>query len=175
MAPAAIGRVDYDRPPRPEPKDDGAFEALLFPNRSLPPSGFSAVMSVVISFNAILGIAFYVLGAWPVLWFGGLDIALVYLAFKLSYRQGRLHERVRLSGDALQVARVLPSGHESRWRLQAYWTRVVIDAPAEHHAQVRLVSKGRTLILGSFLSPEERVAFGRTLQNALETARGAAA
>ncbi len=170
MPPDVAGRA-RDLPASPHPVDQGgAFEALLYPNRSLPPSGFIAVMSVVIIANVTFGAAFFAIGAWPVLGFCGLDILLVWAAFKLSYRQGRLHERVRVTPGEILVSRVLPSGHETRWRLQTFWTKLVLDRPDEHEAQVRLVSKGRSLVLGSFLSPEERAAFAETLESAMHDA-----
>ncbi len=170
MPPDAAGRArDLPAPPQ-SPEHTGAFEALLYPNRSLPPAGFIAVMSVVIVANVTFGAAFFAVGAWPVLGFCGLDIFLVWAAFKLSYRQGRLHERIRVTPREILVSRVLPSGHETRWRLQTFWTKLVFDRPDEHEAQVRLVSKGRSLVLGSFLSPEERAAFAETLESAMHDA-----
>lgn len=165
MAPDEKGRSLDDL--RASPPAGAGFEALLYPNRSLPNAGFVAVMTVVIAVNLTLGTAFFLLGAWPVLGFCGLDIFLVWLAFKLSYRQGRLHERVRVTEDEMLVSRVLPSGHESRWRLQPFWTKVSIDRPVRHESQVRVTSKGRTLILGSFLSPRERADFAAALDAAL--------
>jgi len=169
MAPDVSGRAADLQPPA---AGEGApFEALLYPNRSLPNAGFLVVMAIVIAVNATLGIAFYLLGAWPVLGFCGLDVFLVWLAFRLSYRQGRLHERIRLTDDQLLVSRVLPSGHEQRWRLAPYWTRVEIDRPVRHESQIRVTSKGRTLILGSFLSPPERGEFADALARALAERR----
>lgn len=150
---------------------ESSFDAVLFPNRSLPNKGFLAIMLVVIGVNLSLGLYFFSIGAWPVLGFCGLDALAVWLAFKISYRQGRLRERVRLTPDEMLVARILPSGHESRWRLQPFWTRVEIDKPVRHESQVRVTSKGRTLILGSFLSPDERGRFADALSSALERAR----
>lgn len=183
MAPDEVGRVTYDDAAREAASREAAsgddpapaFEALLYPNRSLPSAGFAAVMGVVIAVNVTLGVYFMAQGAWPVLVFGGLDVFLVWLAFKVSYRQGRLHERVRLTRNALSISRVLPSGHESRWRLQPFWTRIDLVDPGEHDAQVRVLSKGRTLLLGSFLSPEERVDFGRALKTAVDAARAPSA
>ncbi len=172
MPPTLIGRVRYDRPPAPDPTAEGVYEALLFPNRSLPSTGFAIVMGIVIAVNLTLGLFFYTLGAWPVIGFSGLDILLVWLAFKISYRQGRLHERVRVADGVMLVSRVLPSGHETRWKLQTAWTRVFIDDPDDHQSCVRVVSKGRVLFLGAFLSPEERVAFGEALQQAVANQGG---
>lgn len=172
MPPAEKGRA---LGPPPQPVDGGTeFDAVLFPNRSLPNRGFIAVMSIVIAANILFGVYFYAIGAWPVIGFCGLDVFLVWLAFRISYRQGRLHERVRIAEGDLLVSRVLPSGHESRWRLQPFWARVVIDNPGEHEARVRVLSKGRSLVLGSFLSPDERVSFGEALKAALARAAGRA-
>lgn len=170
MPPAEKGRA---LEASPDPTTNGAdFDAVLFPNRSLPNAGFLAVMAIVIVSNVTFGVYFYAIGAWPVIGFCGLDAFLVWLAFKLSYRQGRLHERVRIDGGEMLVSRVLPSGHETRWRVEPYWARVAIDNPDAHEARVRVVSKGRSLILGSFLSPEERMGFGRALAAALMRASG---
>ncbi len=150
-----------------EYQNDGAFEAVLYPNRSLPNLGFALVMSVVIIANLLFGLYFFAIGAWPVIGFCGLDVALVWLAFKISYRQGRLHERVRITPDMVWVSRVLPSGHETRWRMQTYWTHVIIDDPVRHESQLQLRSKGRTLVIGAFLSPGERGELAAALQKAM--------
>ena len=168
MSPTQTGR--YSELPSQgasSPPVEGAFEAVLFPNRSLPNKGFVVLMTVVVAVNVLLGISFTLVGAWPVLAFGGLDILLVWLAFRLSYRQGRLHERVRVTPDQMIVSRILPSGHEMRWVLQPYWTRVTIDRPVRHESQLCVHSKGGVLILGSFLSPKERAAFADRLSTAL--------
>jgi uncharacterized membrane protein len=168
MAPDEKGRA-LDAAPEAAPGET-LFDAVLYPNRSLPNAGFLAVMAIVISANILFGIYFFSIGAWPVIGFCGLDVFLVWLAFKLSYRQGRLKERVIIREGDMRVSRVLPSGHESRWRLQPHWARVVIDREGQHEARVRVVSRGRSLVLGAFLAPEERVAFGRSLADAVARA-----
>jgi uncharacterized membrane protein len=172
MAPAEKGRAHALAPVPAGGPDE--FDAVLYPNRSLPNTGFLIVMSLVVGANMIFGAYFFAIGAWPVIGFCGLDIFLVWLAFKLSYRQGRLHERVRVAPGAMSVARVLPSGHETRWRLEPFWARVVIDKPDTHESRVRVVSGGRSLVLGAFLSPDERMKFAAALQAALARACGRA-
>lgn len=155
LPPTAIGRA--------RPGEDmvptgvtAPIDIVLYPNRSLSRDGFRTVMAVVIGVNVLNALAYYFLGAWPVIFFCGLDIVLVWLAFRLSYAQGRRQERIVLLGEQLWVSRTLPTGHETRWRLSPYWVRVAIDRPAQHESQLRLIEKGRTLIVGSFLSPAER-------------------
>ncbi len=171
MAPIMKGRARDLGPPPTASDEEALFDAVLYPNRSLPNAGFVAVMAVVIGANFLFGTYFYAIGAWPVIGFCGLDVFLVWLAFRLSYRQGRLRERVRVSEDDMWVSRTLPSGHETRWRLQPAWTRVSIDRPLAHESQVRVTSKGKTLILGAFLSPDERDRFADALTSALGRAR----
>jgi len=168
MAPTFKGR-SRDLPAQPSPNYDearheDAFEAFLYPNRSLPNGGFIAVMTIVISVNVLLGLTFTLMGAWPILVFGGPDVIFVWLAFKISYRQGRMHERIRITADEILVSRVLPSGHEMRWLLPTYWTRISIDEPVRHESQVTLSYQGKHLFVGAFLSPKERGALGATLR-----------
>lgn len=151
--------------------EGGIFEAVLYPNRSLPNTGFALVMAVVIIANIVFGAYFFAIGAWPVLGFCGLDIFLVWLAFKISYRQGRLHERVLISEDVMWISRVLPSGHETRWRLVPFWTRVSIDDPVRHESQIQLWSKGGVLLIGSFLSPPERADLAKAIAQVLDRMR----
>ena len=84
------------------------FDALLTPNRSLPRAGFIAVMAAVTLISAGLGVYFVLHGAWPVFRFFGLDVLLLFLAFRLNYRSGRASEIVRLTPD-LRACSIEPS------------------------------------------------------------------
>ena len=143
------------------------FDAVLAPNRSLGRAGFIAVMAGVIVISVGLGVFFLLQGAWPVLGFFGLDIALLYLAFRLSYRSGRLRETIRVSADEVVVRRIAPNGRTMEWRFNPYWLRVTLDDPVEHHSQIILTSHGRSIVIGPFLAPEERTSLVRALRDAL--------
>ena len=143
------------------------FDAVLAPNRSLGRVGFVAVMAGVIVVSVGLGTHFLLQGAWPVFGFFGLDIALLYLAFRLSYRSGRLRETIRVTADEVVVRRIAPNGRTTEWRFNPYWLRVALDDPVEHHSQITLTSHGRSLIVGPFLAPEERASLVKALRAAL--------
>jgi len=147
------------------------FDAVLHPHRSLNRGGFIALMAAlgVVSFTA--GMVFLLAGAWPVFGFFGLDVALVWLAFRLNYRSGRLVERVRLTCQALEVERIAASGRASRWRFQPYWLRVVLEDRGEHHSRLALRSHGKELVIGAFLSPPERASLCAALTAALARCR----
>src|ERR671925_1796916 len=97
------------------PQDPPRFSAVLTPHRSLGPKGFMVLMGAVCAVSFGTGLLFYLLGAWPVIGFMGLDVALIYIAFKLNFRALRLYETVDLTDEALTVTRVAPSGRAQSW------------------------------------------------------------
>ena len=72
-----------DNNPAPEPT---LFSAIITPHRSLSGTGFLVVMALVGGLSFIGGMFFFLLGAWPVIGFLGLDVLLVYWAFRANYR-----------------------------------------------------------------------------------------
>src|SRR5271169_3679921 len=62
------------------------FERVLLPHRSLPSRNFHLLMGLLGLISVAVGVGFVSVGAWPVIGFFGLDVALVYLAFRLNYR-----------------------------------------------------------------------------------------
>ena len=144
------------------------FDAVLYPNRSLGRFGFHLLMGAIVLVSGAIGAAFVVAGAWPVTGFLGLDVLLLYLAFRWNYRQGRRVEFIRLDGAELAVRRVEPSGRRREWRFDAYWVLVTID---ERSRQLTLSSHGQSLVVGAFLSPEERLEVRKALCAALAAQR----
>jgi uncharacterized membrane protein len=142
------------------------FDAVIYPHRSLPPLGFLLLMLVLGGISFAAGITFVLAGAWPIFGYFGLDVLLVYLAFRASYRSARMHEWVRLTEDTLTVERVGLRGERRRWQFQPYWLRVVFEEQEETNRLV-LTSHGRELVLGGFLAPNERKTLAMALKEAL--------
>jgi uncharacterized membrane protein len=147
------------------------FAATLKPHRSLGRTGFLVVMGVLCAVSFAAGIAFTTLGAWPVLGFFGLDVLLVYLAFHLSYRAGRMIERIEVDRERLTLVRVHPSGARENFEFQTYWVRVLDGLDAQGRDDLRLASHGRSVSFAAFLSPQERQSFAKTLSAAIHDAR----
>ncbi len=143
------------------------FDAILHPHRSLGRRGFRVLMGVVILANLLIAGIFIANGAWPVVPFCGLDVLILWLAFRVNYRSARLYERVRLTDTDLTVQRVAWKAPEKRWTFQPYWLRVSMDDPPRHESQVTLSSHGQSVVVGSFLSPDERAEFAKALNGAL--------
>jgi len=150
------------------------FDAILTPNRSLPRWGFRLLMASMVVFLGSLGFAFAQLGAWPVSGFCGLEFVLVWGAFHLNYRSGRMYEQIRLDEKELTISRVVPNRPVKSFVFQPTWVRVAIDNPPQHDSKLLLSSHGRTISVGSFLSPDERLEVAEALREAIERWRSPA-
>jgi uncharacterized membrane protein len=153
-------------------QEDKPFRAVLYPHRSLSPRGFLILMSVLGIVSFIAGMVFLAIGAWPVFGFFGLDVALIYIAFKLNYRSGRARELVEVTPNVLAVTRIEPSGKEQRFEFNTYWVRVLFDEEVDGRTSLRLTSHGKNFEFARFLNDEERREFAAVLSGALASARG---
>lgn len=152
--------------------DPVLFSALLTPHRSLNRTGFLLVMAflTVISFAA--GVAFLFMGAWPVFGFFGLDVLAIYWAFRINYRSAKASEEVSITPTELRVRRVSHRGHVAEWVLNPLWVQVDQIAHEEFGIErLYLVSRGRRVSIGNFLSPGEKASFSSALKAGLAAAR----
>ena len=150
------------------------FKAVLTPYRSLSPAGFNTVMAIFLFGSFSIGLAFWLMGAWPVVGFCGLDIALLQLAFRLNYRSARIAEEISLTPRLLSVKKITAAGHETEAGFNPYWARLEIDRhPAIGVTGLRIASHGRRLDIARFLGPRERETFAAALGAALAKVRGA--
>lgn len=157
-----------------DPADEApVFDALLTPYRSLGPRGFLLVMGLIGTISFVAGLAFFLAGAWPVVGFMGLDVLLVWMAFRLNYRSARQFERLHLTRESLRVERVTHHGERRLWSFEPAWLRVEIDDPPEPDSPLTLASGRRRLSIGSFLSAEERLELAEALRAALAKTREA--
>lgn len=156
-----------------QPQSDATFNAILTPHRSLSPFGFVVLMSLVSLVSFAVGFFFFMLGAWPVLGFFGLDVLLIYFAFKLNYRAGLAYEKVELSPDLLKLTQVDPAGREKSFDFNPYWVRVGLREEHDGRTIMWLASHGREMVFGHFLTDDERREFVDVLGEALMAARTA--
>jgi uncharacterized membrane protein len=151
----------------PEGTEPVLFDAVLTPHRSLGPGGFVVLMTVICAVSFAGGLFFFLAGAWPVVGFLGADVLLIYIAFKVNYRRARMYETVTLTRRQLRVERVDHRGRARDWSFQPHWLQVLMDDPPAHGSQLCLRSHGRSLAIGAFLTPEERLDLATALQRAL--------
>lgn len=148
------------------------FTAVLTPYRSLGPNGFMILMGcfgVVCFFSGFL---FWRIGAWPVFGFFGLDVALLWCAFRLNYRSARVFEEVSVSRSQISVRRVGPGNRYQEYHFNPVWVRLTVNRlDDEGVVKINLSSRGETVDLGNFLNPVDRTSFAGAIANALSVAK----
>ena len=151
--------------------DASVFRAVLHPHRSLSPRGFLILMTAIGSASFVMGMAFVLMGAWPVMGFFGLDVLLVYIAFKLNYRAAAAYELVELTPRTLTLTQVAASGKSESFEFNPYWVRVLFSERHDGTNRLKLASHGREFEFARLLNDEERADFARALSGALNNAR----
>jgi len=155
------------------PSEEPFFRALLTPHRSLGRKGFTMLMIAVGAGWLTTGAFFLAHGAWPVFGFFGLDVLLLYIAFKVNYRAARAHEEVSVSRTRVDIRKVASSGKSEEHLFNPFWARFNI---ARHEVigitSMTVEGQGQRVPIGSFLNPDDRESFAKAFRAALLRARG---
>ena len=148
------------------------FSATLTPHRSLGRVGFVLLMSLFGGVSFVTGIVFLLMGAWPVFGFFGLDVLLLYWAFRLNYRHADACEEFTVTPSVLKVRKVSHRGRAREWVLNPLWVRLdKIELEEFGVDRLFLVSRGKSLPIATFLGPDEKAGFAKELASALGEAR----
>lgn len=153
----------------PEPT---LFSAIITPHRSLSGVGFLVLMAAVGVISFAAGILFLILGAWPVVGFFGLDVLLIYWAFRINYRAALAYEEVTVTASELKLRKVSHRGAVKEWTANPLWVRLDRETHEEFGIErLFLVSRGRKVTIGGFLSPREKESFAAALGAAIGEAK----
>lgn len=152
--------------------DEPFFQALLMPHRSLGRTGFVILMGALLFGWAVTGAIFLSHGAWPVFGFFGLDVLLVYVAFRMNYRAARARELISISRTSLDITKIAPSGRTEDHHFNPFWARFSIARHREIGITGMAVEgQGKNVAIGSFLNPEDRESFAAAFSGALAKAK----
>src|ERR1700730_12968551 len=158
---------DFDPQPQPE-----LFSALLTPHRSLNRTGFLVLMGFVSAVSFAAGLAFLLMGAWPVLGFFGLDVLAIYWAFRVNFRDAKATEEIRVTPSELRIRRVNYRGQVIEWVLNPLWVQLDQKIHGEFGIEkLYVVSKGRSISIARVLGADEKASFAKALNAALQAAR----
>ena len=149
------------------------FAARLTPYRSLGRRGFLILMILFGLSCFVSGMVFLTIGAWPVFGFFGLDVLLLYIAFKVNYRSARAFEEIAIWREAIEFRQVAPSGRATVHRFNPFWLRFIVERHEEFGiTRMALREKDREVDIGGFLNPADRDSFATAFARALSRARG---
>ncbi len=156
----------------PDEREPTLFSAILTPYRSLGGPGFIVMMSLISALSFGAGVVFLLIGAWPVVGFLGLDVLLVYWAFKTNYRAALAYEQLTMTPSTLKVRKVSHRGEIAEWTLNPVWVRLDREVHEEFGIErLFLVSHGRRVSIAAFLGPREKAELATALSAALLEAR----
>jgi len=119
--------------------------------------GFIALVSLAIA------VAFACLGAWLVLPFAGVEVALLAVAYQWVERHARDYERLTLEGDRLLIE-IGETRQVRRYELNRWWAQVICE---RNGSRLALRSHGREIEFGRYLTDEQRRSFAGELRRQL--------
>ena len=143
------------------------LDLILYPNCSL--NMFSLLFLALIFSLLTTGISLYFIsyGAWPVGVFLFLDLILILFAFKMHYKSTKKFERIILS-EKLLIKRIEKNGQEKTIRIEPSWIRLKIRS-YNNSGHLEIISKGKPLVIGSYLSILELKKLAKEIKKALIT------
>jgi uncharacterized membrane protein len=130
------------------------FVLHTVPNRSLGPGGRRWFLGTIGATTLIISGAAAAIGAWPVMPFAGVEIALLVLAFRVVARHDADFERLEVGEHEVRVESRRAS-HTMRFVANRPWARVVVRTKG-YRCTLGLAYAGRVVPLGRLLSDEGR-------------------
>ena len=147
--------------------DGRDFRLLIRPDCSLSLRGVKVLVLTFALVAALIGAYMLMLGAWPVLPFLGLEIAVVAAVFLILQRRARFYDLVEAKGDDVCLSQRGRHGEKSG-KLNRYWTQVRLAAGGHWYPSRLLVgSHGNYMEIGAALTEEDRIKTAKALQRAL--------
>ena len=133
-------------------------------NNSLTSSGRVLVFGFIVAVSLGIAAGFsLVFGAWPILPYAVVEMAVLYLALRYIDRHAGDYERVTIMGNSVAVE-VQEGAHVTRLELNRHWAQVVCEA---NGSRIALRSHGREIEVGRHLREGERLAMARDLRRQL--------
>lgn len=138
----------------PLPAESPPFVHVSVPNRSLAPAARRWVLAGIAATILVIAAAAVAIGAWPVMPFAGLEIAVLALAFRVLSIHDADFERLEI-GDYEVRVEAREAQRVTRFVAHRPWVRVVFRERGAR-CSLRLAYAGRTVPLGRLLSDEGR-------------------
>ena len=133
------------------------FSRLARRNNSLSSTGRLFVFAFIFAGSIGIATGFALLGAWLILPFAGLEMLVLWLAFRYVDRRAGDYERIAIAGDRVEIE-FCEAGRRRSHELNRCWAQVV-----DGGGRLALRSHGREFEIGRYLDDEQRLALGREI------------
>jgi len=147
------------------------FEAVIVPHRSLTRSGLVILIVVLATLCSLVGLRFWLIGAWPVACFGVVEIGLAAFLLLLNARRARASELILLSEDTLRIVRTDPRGQRIESVLPVGWLNALLEEPPGRVPRLLLVAHGVREEIATSLGEAEKRDLSVALAGALHRLR----
>ena len=131
------------------------FEILLKPNSSLTGAARVLFLGSIFFICSVIGIGFFLAGGTMILPFAGLEIILVYLAFRLSFNWSNQKQIIILSKEHVEV-RVDGLKEFFTWKEFRSFATFNISKDQSMEDKISFRSKGKEIYVGNFLNKEDK-------------------
>jgi uncharacterized membrane protein len=104
--------------------------------------------------------------------FFGLDVLVIWWAFKANFRSARAREEISVTTSELRVRRVSHRGQVAEWTFNPLWVRLDMEVDEDFGIEhLYLISRGHQIQIARFLGPDEKASFYKGLVEALNAAK----
>jgi len=154
-------------PGQPEP----VFEALIVPHRSLDRRGALILGAVMALSSAAIAFRFWLIGAWPVIAFSGVEFSLAALLLSANLRHARARELIRLDAAEITVVQTDHRGRHRSFSLPSAWLQIRLETIGSCGSRLLLRSHGRGREVAAFLHTPAKLSLCEALRDALRRIR----
>ena len=150
-----------------EKKSNSNYLITLSPNSSLT-GVYRIIFLASISFICV-GIAsvFYFFGAYLILPFAGIEIAILLIAFYLSFKWSSRKELIYISQEVVKIEKGIHKA-EYLWEEFRTFTSFQITKDANKSLRLSFRSKGDDVIVGNFLNEDDKNILINEIRNIID-------
>lgn len=143
----------------------------LWPHRSLSQRGFMILVAILGALAFVIGLGFFLIGAWPVIGFMGLELLVLYIVFRLNYRDGKQSEQLLIHATGLDLIRISPVGTQTRTSFSSHWLTAEIIPQKGRRKILTLRHHHDNHEIGAFLPPAEKTKLHHLINERIIAAR----
>ena len=150
-----------------EKKSNSTYLITLSPNSSLI-GIYRVIFLASISFICIgIAAAFYFFGAYLILPFAGIEIAILLIAFYLSFKWSSRKELIYISQEVVKIEKGIHKA-EYLWEEFRTFTSFQIEKDANKSLRLSFRSKGDDVIVGDFLNEDDKNILINEIRNIID-------
>jgi uncharacterized membrane protein len=142
------------------------FKRVIRRNNSLSSTGRLVAFALIFFVSIGIAAAFATFGAWLILPFAGLEMLVLFFAFRYVERHAADYEQIEIDGATVKVEWT-SAGDLHRGEFNRHWAQVVANGDG---SRLALRSHGRELEIGRYLNDEQRLDLARALRRRLHAA-----